>query len=58
MLNTIADLKLAEIQNIQKQADKNRSSKFSFHQTIAIELLDGQHQLLIDFKTGINNLLD
>ena len=59
LLNAIADLQLTEIQKIQKQTDNNRSSKkLSFHQAIASELLDGQRQLLTDFKSGINHLLD
>ena len=59
LLNAIADLQLTEIQKIQKQTDNNRSSKkLSFHQAIASELLDGQHQLLTDFKSRINHLLD
>ena len=59
LLNAIADLKLTEIQKIQKQTDNNRlSKKLSFHQSIASELLDGQHKLLTDFKTRINHLLD
>ena len=59
LLNAIADLQLTEIQKIQKQTDNNRSSKkLSFHQAIASELLDGQHQLLTDFKSRINHLLN
>ena len=57
MLNAIADLKLQEIKKIQSQANKS-AKQLTFHQSIASELLDGQHQLLINFKAGINYLLD
>ena len=56
MLNAIADLKLQEIKKIQNQANKS-VKQFTFHQTIASELLDGQHQLLINFYYDVTMTL-